>query len=103
MVKDTKTGECYRADKLLEDHIENLLKDKSMLTSERVCMFASHAGAVCILHCFVSTVDIFRLQDRLRKIAAQADAYSPAELHEHLVALGIKGMCVGHQNWRAHI
>ncbi|CAE7893594.1 GARS1, partial [Symbiodinium sp. KB8] len=57
MVKDTKTGECYRADKLLEDHIENLLKDKSMLTSER---------------------------DRLRKIAAQADAYSPAELHEHL-------------------
>lgn len=24
MVKDTKTGECYRADKLLEDFIENL-------------------------------------------------------------------------------
>jgi hypothetical protein len=26
MVKDTKTGECYRADKLLEDAIENMLK-----------------------------------------------------------------------------
>ena len=36
MVKDTKTGECYRADKLLEDVVDNLLtKDKGELGSAR--------------------------------------------------------------------
>lgn len=48
-VKDTKTGECYRADKLLEDFIENLVKTDKSLTTER--------------------------REELRKIAAQADAY----------------------------
>jgi len=27
MVKDLKTGECFRADKLLAEHIERLLAD----------------------------------------------------------------------------
>jgi glycyl-tRNA synthetase len=37
MVKDETNGECFRADKLLEDHIEKLLEDKgkSMDKSER--------------------------------------------------------------------
>lgn len=35
-VKDTKTGECYRADKLLEDFIDNALeKDREMGTARR--------------------------------------------------------------------
>jgi len=29
MVKDTKTGVCYRADKLLEEHVEKVLKKKA--------------------------------------------------------------------------
>ncbi len=69
MVKDTKTGECFRADKLLEDFIENLLKaDAAMLQGRR---------------------------DELRKIAAQADAFEPAEIHAHFVALGIKSPTSG--------
>ena len=39
MVKDTKTGECYRADKLLEDAIENMLKVRPA-ASTYVCMGA---------------------------------------------------------------
>ena len=36
MVKDTKTGECYRDDKLLEDHIDDLLaKSPAMAAAER--------------------------------------------------------------------
>jgi hypothetical protein len=35
-VKDTKTGECYRADKLLEDFIDNALeKDREMGSARR--------------------------------------------------------------------
>jgi glycyl-tRNA synthetase len=64
MVKDTTTGECFRADKLLEDHIENLMASDSTMTSDR--------------------------RAELRKIAAQADAYSPEQLHEQLLALEIK-------------
>ncbi len=29
MVKDTKTGVCYWADKLLEEHVEKVLKKKA--------------------------------------------------------------------------
>lgn len=48
-VKDVKTGECYRADKLLEDFIDNLLvKDREMPSTRR---------------------------DELRKIAAQAGSF----------------------------
>ena len=54
MVKDTKTGECYRADKLLEDHIEDLLaKNPAMPEAER--------------------------QEHERTFR-QADAFTPAEL-----------------------
>ena len=35
MVKDVKTGICYRADKLIEDHIEKVLvKDAKKLKPE---------------------------------------------------------------------
>jgi len=66
MVKDEKTGECYRADKLLEDHIENLLADVTLPSARR---------------------------DELRKIAAKADAYSPEELGAILAELNITGAC----------
>lgn len=63
MVKDTKTGECYRADKLLENAIEKLLENEETKEAER---------------------------DELRRVAAQADAFSPAELHEQLQKFNVK-------------
>ncbi len=67
--QDTKSGECYRADKLLEDFIENLLKTDRNLTAQR--------------------------RDELRKIAAQADAYEPKEIHAIFQSLGIKSPSSG--------
>ena len=64
MVKDVKTGECYRADKLLEDFIDNLLVKDKELTSDR--------------------------RDELRKMAAQAGTYKKEELHGIFEGLGIK-------------
>jgi len=58
MVKDAQTGQCYRADKLLEDHIENLVtKTPGMPKVER---------------------------EDLERIARQADAYTPTELGDLL-------------------
>lgn len=69
MVKDTKNGECYRADKLLEDAVEAALAGDAAMPPER--------------------------REELRRIAAQADAFSPAELHAHLTALGVKSPSSG--------
>jgi len=58
MVKDLPTGECFRADKLLEDAVDDLLeKNPDMPSSER--------------------------EEHLR-IQRQADAYSPSELDDLL-------------------
>lgn len=69
MVKDTKTGECFRADKLLEDFIDNLVRTEKTLTNDR--------------------------REELRKIAAQADAYEPDELFKIFQELGIKSPTTG--------
>jgi glycyl-tRNA synthetase len=59
MVKDPENGQCFRADKLLEDAIDNLLDENpTMPTAEK--------------------------EDHLR-IQRQADAYSPEELDEMLI------------------
>ena len=63
MVKDTKTGECFRGDKILEEHIEKLLTDGTSRTSEEIL--------------------------RLERIARQADAWSPTELDGIFKDLGI--------------
>jgi glycyl-tRNA synthetase len=66
MVKDPKTGECFRADKLLEDTIDELLrKNTPPLSSEE-------------------------REEHLR-IQRQADAFSPQELDELLVKYNVKG------------
>lgn len=72
MVKDVETGECYRADKLLEDHIEHMLEDVTLPSTRR---------------------------DELRKISAQADAYSPEELGAILTDLGVRGTLCGRCSW----
>ncbi len=54
MVKDESTGFCYRADKLLEDHIENLLEASPGMDKEE--------------------------KAELERVFRQADAYSPEEL-----------------------
>jgi glycyl-tRNA synthetase len=64
MVKDPGSGECFRADKLLEDRVEILLKkDPMMPTAQR---------------------------EQLQRIARQADAWSLEELHKYFGELGIK-------------
>lgn len=65
MVRDPETGECFRADKLLEDAIEKLLESKPDMTAEE--------------------------RDVHLKVHIQADAYQPEELDELLV----KYDCVG--------
>lgn len=65
MVKDTETGECFRADKLLEDAIDTLIENSPTMPSEEK-------------------------EDHLR-IQRQADAFTPEEIDELL----IKYECVG--------
>lgn len=59
MVKDPKTQECFRADKLLEDAIDDLLEQNP-------------------------TMDVATKEEHLR-VQRQADAYSPEELDKLLV------------------
>jgi len=68
MAKDVKTGECYRADKLLEDFLENKMEDPMLPEAER---------------------------EDCRKTHAQADAFSPAELHAQLQRFEIKAPATG--------
>eukprot|EP00455_Lapot_gusevi_P004261 TRINITY_DN1176_c0_g1_i1.p1 TRINITY_DN1176_c0_g1~~TRINITY_DN1176_c0_g1_i1.p1 ORF type:complete len:683 (-),score=282.08 TRINITY_DN1176_c0_g1_i1:70-2118(-) len=46
MVKDEKTGDCYRADKLLEAHIDKLLEEVTMTSARRAELqeIHNHAG-----------------------------------------------------------
>jgi glycyl-tRNA synthetase len=65
MVKDPATGECFRADKLLEDAIDDLLENNP-------------------------TMSVDEKEDHLR-IQRQADAFSPEELDKLLVKYECKG------------
>ena len=66
MVKDLETGECYRADKLLEDAIDNLLEsDEGKVMSEAT-------------------------KDEHLKVQRQADAFTPKELGDLLVTYKVK-------------
>jgi glycyl-tRNA synthetase len=64
MVKDPETGECFRADKLLEDAIDNLLEKNPEMPSAE--------------------------QEGHLRIQRQADAFSPAELDELLKKYGMQ-------------
>ena len=55
-VKDEKSGECHRADKLLEDFIDKYLEENPTFTREQ--------------------------QEEHRRVQRQADAYTPEQLHE---------------------
>eukprot|EP00505_MAST-04D_sp_SCG-Rhode-Island_P003216 Stramenopile-MAST_4_protein_3216 len=63
MVKDTETGECFRADKLLEAHVERTLQDGASRTQDEIKKLEMHA--------------------RL------AESYSPAEMDSVLKELGV--------------
>lgn len=65
MVKDTETGECFRADKLLEDAIDAHLEQSPTLSSEE--------------------------KENHLRVQRQADAYSPEELDKFLAEYGCKG------------
>jgi glycyl-tRNA synthetase len=58
MVKDPETGDCFRADKLLEEAIDDLLEQNPTMPSEE--------------------------RDAHLRIQRQADAFSPTELDEQL-------------------
>jgi glycyl-tRNA synthetase len=64
MVRDTETGECFRADKLLEDAIDDLLEKNPTMPTETK-------------------------EEHLR-VQRQADAYSPDELDEMLLKYDCK-------------
>lgn len=64
MVKDPETGECFRADKLLEDAIDNLLESNPTMPTEE--------------------------KDKHLKVQRQADAYSPEELDKLLLEYDCK-------------
>jgi glycyl-tRNA synthetase len=64
MVKDTETGECFRADKLLEDAIDDLLEKNPTISTEAK-------------------------EEHLR-VQRQADAYSPEELDKLLLQYDCK-------------
>ncbi len=65
MVKDTESGECFRADKLLEDAIDALIESNPTMPTEEQ-------------------------EDHLR-IQRQADAFSPTEIDELLTKYECKG------------
>ena len=65
MVKDTVTGECFRADKLLEDKIDELIESTPDMPAEEV--------------------------GKHRRVRAQADAWSLDEMHVLLGEYGITG------------
>jgi len=65
MVKDAEGGECFRADKLLEDAIDALIEGNPTMPSEE-------------------------REDHLR-IQRQADAYTPIEIDELLIKYDCKG------------
>eukprot|EP00635_Sarcinochrysidales_sp_CCMP3193_P006985 CAMPEP_0118913898 /NCGR_PEP_ID=MMETSP1166-20130328/14492_1 /TAXON_ID=1104430 /ORGANISM="Chrysoreinhardia sp, Strain CCMP3193" /LENGTH=764 /DNA_ID=CAMNT_0006853463 /DNA_START=85 /DNA_END=2379 /DNA_ORIENTATION=- len=72
MVKDLETGDCYRADKLLEDAIDDLLANDqaiNKLTPEQV--------------------------EGHRRVQRQADAFTPAELDAELRKYGVKAPATG--------
>lgn len=64
MVKCTKSGECYRADKLLEDHVENLLNKNPNMSYEEA--------------------------EKHRLHATMAESYSPEEIHKVFQEYSIK-------------
>ena len=71
MVRDSVTKDCYRADKLLEDHIEGLIEsDPTMKQNEK---------------------------ERLTKIRAAADAYDAEELGKHLKDLKVTAPETGNE------
>jgi len=63
MVKDVVNGSCYRADHLLEQHLDKLLEDKK-LSAEKI--------------------------DEYKTVQAQADAFSAAEMAEMLKKYQVK-------------
>lgn len=65
MVRDTESGECFRADKQLEDAIDTLIENNPTMPSEEQ-------------------------EDHLR-IQRQADAFSPTEIDEMLIKYDCKG------------
>lgn len=89
MVKDNETGECYRADKLLEGCIDNLLHD-STITSERRVRQAQTAILARCPHPVPHPPSLF-CQRELEQIGIQADAYDAQQLHALLQKFEIKG------------
>lgn len=72
MVKDVKNGQCYRADKILEEHIDKVLAKKAKKMKEEEIM-------------------------NLETIKAQADSYSQEEIGKILKDLKVKAPDTGNE------
>ena len=77
MVRCAATGECFRADKLLEEAVARALQSPPAVSSSSTA--ASLGAALTPAR-----------RDELRRLAARAGALSPDELHEALGALGVR-------------
>ena len=71
MVKDVKVGHCYRADKIIAEHIEKLLGKKKDLPQEE--------------------------KSRLQRISDEADTYSKEQLDQVIKELQVKATLTGNE------
>lgn len=98
MVRDEKTGECFRADKLLEQHVEAVLEGNVPAPHKEPLLAASdsavpapgpEAAAVELPDGPAPAADK-ELREMLQRVHRQADAYDAAQLHRLFAVLGVK-------------
>ena len=96
MVKDVLTGECFRADKLLEDFIDNLIDSNPNMPRY---LIAPSVQSLSIDRVLKNQTFFFSLMQPLnseevekhRLIQRQADAFELDEIHDLFQQYGIKG------------
>lgn len=96
MVKDEKTSECFRADKLLEDAIDKLLDSNPTMPVEeqeihRIVQVSNRSNYIFTfptIHMAVLQYSSHHLDSIL--LQRQADAFSAEELHDMLKKYSVK-------------
>ena len=85
MVKDVKTGECFRADQLLADHLEQLLADQKCPADKKE-EYNAVLRQVCVcVHVYVHTFFMYIAVQLYQFFLAWLYVYMV--LHSHCVCL----------------
>lgn len=97
MVRDEKTGECFRADKLLEEHIEKVLEGTAPAPHKAALLAVAPAEADAAAAAAAPAIPDGpappadkELREELQRVHRQADAYNEKQLHDLFGVLGIK-------------